>query len=81
MIRFYGGRLLRFGGGLRLTDEELWVEGGRIAYVVSRNIMTGVRSRIDGRLFVRFAIYKRAFVWGGAALFYGCRRIFLRFPR
>ena len=33
MIRFFNGRLLRFGGGLRVTDEELWVEDGRIAHV------------------------------------------------
>ena len=33
MIRFYNGRLLRFGGGMRVTDEELWTEGGKIAYV------------------------------------------------
>ena len=33
MIRFFNGRLLRFGGGMRVTDEELWVEEGRIAYV------------------------------------------------
>ncbi len=33
MIRFHNGRTLRFGGGLRLTDEELWTEGGTIAYV------------------------------------------------
>ena len=33
MIRFYNGRLLRFGDGMRLTEEELWVEGGTIAYI------------------------------------------------
>ena len=36
MIRFYNGRLLRFGGGMRVTDEELWTEGGKIAYVGPR---------------------------------------------
>ena len=36
MIRFYNGRLLRFGGRLRVTDEELWTEGGTIAYVGPR---------------------------------------------
>ena len=36
MIRFYNGRLLRFGGGMRVTDEELWIEGGTIAYVGPR---------------------------------------------
>ena len=33
MIRFYNGHLLRFGGGLRLTEEELWTDGGAICYV------------------------------------------------
>ena len=33
MIRFCNGRQLRFGGGLRLTEEELWVDGGKIAYI------------------------------------------------
>ncbi len=32
MIRFYNGRTLRFEPSLRVTDEEVWVEGGRIAY-------------------------------------------------
>lgn len=33
MIRFYNGRVLRFDPALRVTEEEVWVEGGRIAYV------------------------------------------------
>ncbi|MBR0354803.1 MAG: amidohydrolase [Oscillospiraceae bacterium] len=33
MIRFYNGRVLRFEPALRVTEEEVWVEGGRIAYV------------------------------------------------
>lgn len=33
MIRFYNGRALRFGGGLRVTEDEVWTDGGRIAYV------------------------------------------------
>ncbi len=33
MIRFCNGRVLRFGGGMRMTNEEVWVDGGRIAYV------------------------------------------------
>ena len=32
MIRFYNGKTLRFEPALRVTDEEVWVEGGRIAY-------------------------------------------------
>ena len=33
MIRFYNGKTLRFDGGAHLTDEEVWTDGGRIAYV------------------------------------------------
>ena len=33
MLRFYNGKTLRFEPELRVTDEEVWVEGGRIAYV------------------------------------------------
>ena len=33
MIRFHNGKILRFSGGMRLTGEEVWVNGGRIAYV------------------------------------------------
>ncbi len=33
MIRFYNGKTLRCGGGLRLTDDEVWTSGGEIVYV------------------------------------------------
>ena len=33
MIRFYNGRILRFGDGLRITDEEVWTDGSEIRYV------------------------------------------------
>ena len=33
MIRFYNGRVLRFGGGMRMTEDEVWTDGGRIAHV------------------------------------------------
>ena len=33
MIRFFNGRTLRFGGGMRVTEDEVWVDGGRIAHV------------------------------------------------
>ena len=33
MIRFYNGRVLRFDPELRLTEDEVWVDGGRIAYI------------------------------------------------
>ena len=32
MIRFFNGKTLRFAPELRLTEDEVWVEGGRIAY-------------------------------------------------
>ena len=33
MIRFYNGRVLRFEPELHLTADEVWIDGGRIAYV------------------------------------------------
>lgn len=33
MIRFYNGKLIRFDGGPRLTDDELWTDGSLISYV------------------------------------------------
>ena len=33
MIRFYNGRLLRFEPALRIEENELWTDGGRIAYI------------------------------------------------
>lgn len=33
MVRFYNGKTLRFGGGVRVTDEEVWTDGARISYV------------------------------------------------
>ena len=33
MIRFYNGRVLSFGEGLNISDDEVWVDGGRIVYV------------------------------------------------
>ena len=33
MIRFYNGKLLRFEGGVSLSDYEVWVDGSRICYV------------------------------------------------
>ncbi len=36
MIRFFNGRVLRFGGGMRMTEDEVWVDGGRIAHVGAR---------------------------------------------
>ena len=33
MIRFYNGRVLRFSGGMRMTEDEVWTDGGRISHV------------------------------------------------
>ena len=33
MIRFYNGKVLSFGGGLKITEDEVWVDGSRIVYV------------------------------------------------
>ena len=33
MIRFYNGNTLRFDGGAHLTSDEVWTDGGKIAYV------------------------------------------------
>lgn len=33
MIRFYNGRTLSFTGGIKLTGDEVWTDGGTIAYV------------------------------------------------
>ncbi|MCI7740974.1 MAG: amidohydrolase [Clostridiales bacterium] len=33
MIRFFNGRTLRFGGGMRITEDEVWVDGGSIVHV------------------------------------------------
>ena len=33
MLRFYNARIMSFGGGAALGEGEVWVDGGRIAYV------------------------------------------------
>ena len=33
MIRFYNGKVLRFTPDIRLTEEEVWVDGSRIVYI------------------------------------------------
>ena len=33
MIRFFNGRTLRFGGGMSITEDEVWVDGGSIVHV------------------------------------------------
>ena len=33
MIRFYNGRVLSFAGGLKISDAEVWTDGGVITHV------------------------------------------------
>ena len=33
MIRFYNGRVLSFSGGLKISDAEVWTDGGVITHV------------------------------------------------
>lgn len=33
MIRFYNGKTLSFAGGIKVSNDEVWVEGSRISYV------------------------------------------------
>ena len=33
MIRFYNGRVLRFAPKMRVTEDEVWTDGGRICHV------------------------------------------------
>ena len=33
MIRFFNGKTLRFGGGIRITADEVWTDGGSIVHV------------------------------------------------
>ena len=33
MIRFFNGRVLTFGGGMKISSDEVWTDGGVIAYV------------------------------------------------
>lgn len=48
MIRFYNGHTLSFGGGIRITEDEVWVEGGRIVYVgPAKEDMPAFRRQID----------------------------------
>ena len=32
MIRFYNGKVLSFGGGMKITDGEVWTDDGMISY-------------------------------------------------
>lgn len=48
MIRFYNGKTLSFGGGIKLSDDEVWVDGSSIVYVgPARGDMPAFQRQID----------------------------------
>lgn len=48
MIRFYNGKTLSFGGGIKLSDDEVWVDGNSIVYVGPvREDMPAFQRQID----------------------------------
>ena len=48
MIRFYNGKTLSFGGGMKLSDDEVWVDGSSIVYVgPARGDMPAFQRQID----------------------------------
>ncbi len=48
MIRFYNGKTLSFGGSIKLSDDEVWVDGSSIVYVgPARGDMPAFQRQID----------------------------------
>ncbi len=48
MIRFYNGKTLSFCGGIKLSDDEVWVDGSSIVYVgPARGDMPAFQRQID----------------------------------
>ena len=48
MIRFYNGKLLRLKNGVKLSEDEVWVQGSRIVYVgPKKEDMPAFRREID----------------------------------
>ena len=48
MIRFYNGKTLSFGGGIKVRDDEVWVDGNSIVYVGPvREDMPAFQRQID----------------------------------
>ena len=48
MIRFYNGKTLSFGGGIKVRDDEVWVEGNSIVYVgPAKEDMPAFQRQID----------------------------------
>ena len=38
MIRFFNGRVLTVSGGMQVTNQEVWVDGSTITYVLPHAI-------------------------------------------
>lgn len=50
MIRFFNGKLLSLDGGFDVTEQEVWIDGSRIAYVgPAKPDMPGFEREIDLR--------------------------------
>ena len=48
MIRFYNGKVLTFGGGIKVTDGEVWTDGDFVAYVgAAKTAMPAFEREID----------------------------------
>lgn len=48
MIRFYNGRVLSFSGGLKISDAEVWTDGGVITHVgAAKEDMPAFEREID----------------------------------
>ena len=48
MIRFYNGRVLSFAGGLKISDAEVWTDGGVITHVgAAKEDMPAFEREID----------------------------------
>ncbi len=55
MIRFYNAKLLSFGGGIKISDGELWTDGAVISYIGDRpEILPEFERQIDlkGKLII-----------------------------
>ena len=54
MIRFTNGKVLRFGGGMRITEDEVWVDGGSIVHVGP-----APEELLPGRVLTRIVVPKK----------------------
>lgn len=61
MIRFYNGRVLSFGDGIRISDDEVWTDGGKICYMgAKKDEMPQFEREIDLRGDVLMPGFKNA---------------------